>query len=98
VRDEDIEDLLAAVNQLKRRHVVCVASLREEVLDRAVLDAVQTFDDAIRVAATGQYVEQRARTHRALRAQGADVLDVTCRELPGALVEHYLAVKRAARL
>ena len=56
------------------------------------------FDDAVHVAATAQYVEQRARTHRALRAQGADVLDVTCRELPGALVEHYLAVKRAARL
>ena len=98
VRDEDIEDLLAAVNQLKRRHIVCVASLREEVLDRAVQDSVHGLDDAIRVAATAQYVEQRARTHRALRAQGADVLDVTCRELPGALVEHYLAVKRAARL
>jgi uncharacterized protein (DUF58 family) len=97
-RDEDIEDLLAAVSQLRRRHVVCVASLREEVLDRAVGAPVQTFDDAIHVAATMQYVEQRARTHRALRAQGADVLDVTCRELPGALVEHYLAVKRAARL
>ena len=97
-RDEDIEDLLGAVTLLKRRHVVCVASLREEVLDRAVHEPVRSFDDAVHVAATAQYVEQRARTHRALRAQGADVLDVTCRELPGALVEHYLAIKRAARL
>ena len=97
-RDEDIEDLLAAVGQLKRRHLVCVASLREEVLDRALLAPVHGFDDAVDVAATAQYVEQRARTHRALRAAGADVLDVTCRELPSALVEHYLAVKRAARL
>jgi uncharacterized protein (DUF58 family) len=97
-RDEDIEDLLAAVSQLKRRHIVCVASLREEVLDRAMNEPVRNFDDAVHVAATMQYVEQRARTHRALRAQGADVLDVTCRELPGALVEHYLAVKRSARL
>ncbi len=35
-RDEDIEDLVAAVRQLQRRHLVCVASLREEVLDREI--------------------------------------------------------------
>src|SRR5581483_9421448 len=87
-RDEDIEDLLAAIRQLQRRHVVCVASLREEVLDRAVRQPVQNLDDAIDLSATGQYLEQRERTHRTLRAEGADVLDVTCRELPAALVEH----------
>jgi uncharacterized protein (DUF58 family) len=97
-RDEDIEDLVGAVRQLQRRHLVCVASLREDVLDRSLREEVRTFDDAIRVAAMAQYVEQRARTHRTLRAQGADVLDVSCSELPAALVEHYLAMKRAARL
>lgn len=97
-RDEDIEDLAAAVRQLQRRHLVCVASLREAVLDDSPSDGVRTFDDAIRVAAMAQYVEQRSRTHRTLRAQGADVLDVSCTQLPAALVEHYLAMKRAARL
>ena len=97
-RDEDIEDLLAAVRQLQRRHLVCVASLREQVLDRTLQQSVRNFDDAVRTAATMQYVEQRRRTHRLLRAQGADVLDVTCNELPAALVEHYLSIKRAARL
>ena len=38
-RDEDIEDLLAAVRQLRRRHLVCVASLREEVIDRTAQQA-----------------------------------------------------------
>ncbi len=33
VRDEDSEELLAAVHLLQRRHLVCVASLREQVLD-----------------------------------------------------------------
>ncbi|MEO5561553.1 MAG: DUF58 domain-containing protein [Dokdonella sp.] len=97
-RDEDIEDLAAAVRQLQRRHLVCVASLREEVLDRSLQQNVRNFDDALHVAAMAQYIEQRARTHRTLRAQGADVLDVSCSELPAALVEHYLAMKRAARL
>jgi uncharacterized protein (DUF58 family) len=97
-RDEDIEDLIGAVRQLQRRHLVCVASLREQVLDRAAHQDVVDFDAALNVAATLQYVEQRKRTHHLLRAQGADVLDVTCAELPAALVEHYLAIKRAARL
>ncbi|MEO8671216.1 MAG: DUF58 domain-containing protein [Tahibacter sp.] len=98
VRDEDIEDLLGAVRQLQRRHLVCVASLREDVLDRTLQQNVHNFDDALYVAAMSQYVEQRTRTHGALRAQGCDVLDVSCSELPAALVEHYLAIKRAARL
>lgn len=98
VRDEDIEDLLAAVHLLRKRHLVCIASLREDVLDHSRQRAVRTLDDALEVTAMAQYLEQRARAHRMLRAQGTDVLDVTCAELPAALVEHYLAMKRAARL
>ncbi|WP_257389559.1 DUF58 domain-containing protein, partial [Tahibacter caeni] len=98
VRDEDIEDLLAAVRQLQRRHLVCVASLREQALERPLDQPVADLDDAIGVGALAQYIEQRTRAHEALRAQGTDVLDVTCAELPAALVQHYLAVKRAARL
>jgi uncharacterized protein (DUF58 family) len=97
-RDEDVEDLVAAIRQLQRRHLVCAASLREQVLDRSRREPVQDFDDALRVAAFAQYAERRVQTHRILRAQGVDVLDVTCDELPSALVEHYLATKRAARL
>jgi uncharacterized protein (DUF58 family) len=98
VRDEDIEDLVVAVRLMQKRHLVCVASLREQVVDTALQQDVQGFDDAIRVAAMAQYVEQRTRAHQALRAQGSEVLDVTCAELPAALVEHYLAIKRAGRL
>ncbi len=98
VRDEDIEDLVAAVRQLQRRHLVCVASLREQVLDHSLQQEVLGFDDAVRVSAMAQYVEQRTRAHQALRAQGTEVLDVNCNELPAALVQHYLAIKRAGRL
>lgn len=98
VRDEDMQDLLAAVRQLQKRHLVCVASLREQVLDELLEQEVETFDDALRVTAMAQYVEYRTRAHQALRAQSTDVLDVTCSELPAALVQHYLAIKRAGRL
>jgi uncharacterized protein (DUF58 family) len=97
-RDEDIDDLLGAVRLLQRRHLVCVASLREAALDQSLRQTVAGFDDALALAATAQYVEQRSRTHALLRAQCPDLLDVTCAQLPAALVEHYLAMKRAARL
>jgi uncharacterized protein (DUF58 family) len=97
-RDEDVDDLLRAVQQLQKRHLVCVASLREQSLDDALQAPVRSLDDALRLGATAQYLEARDRAHQALRARGVDVLDVTCGALPRALVDHYLAVKRAARL
>ncbi|MCD9029516.1 DUF58 domain-containing protein [Luteimonas sp. BDR2-5] len=92
--DEDIEDVLAAVRMLQRRHLVIVASLRERALDD-VLDApVHDHADAVRAGATARYLAQRKAAHDALRNHRVMVLDVTGAELPAALVERYLAVKR----
>jgi len=98
VRDEDVEDVVAAVHQLARRHLVCVASLREDVIGATLARVPDTLEDALTTTAMAQYAESRDRAHVALRARGCQVLDVTCAELPAALVEHYLAVKRAALL
>lgn len=97
-RDEDCEELAVAARQMQRRHLVCIASLRERVLDEAMKAPVQDLDSALRHAAALQYLSSRDQAHRRLRSQGLTVLDVTARQLPQALVEHYLAVKRAARL
>ncbi len=97
-RDEDIEDLLAGVRQLQRRHLVCVASLREAMLDELIEQPPERVDTALEASAAAHYLDRRQRAHTALRAQGATVLDVTASQLPGALVDHYLAMKRAGRL
>lgn len=94
VRDEDIEDLLAAVRLLQKRHLVCVASLRERELDQALAREVETLPDAVQAGAITGYLQQRADAHEALRSHRVMVLDVTAEELPAALVERYLAVKR----
>jgi uncharacterized protein (DUF58 family) len=94
VRDEDIEDLLAAVRLLQRRHLVCVASLRETSLDEALDGDVRDLQGAIHAGAVARYLEQRTAAHDALRSHRVMVLDVSSDELPGALVERYLAVKR----
>ena len=98
VRDEDIEDLLAAVRLLQKRHLVCVASLRERALDEAIDEEVHDLPGAIRAAAVARYLEQRTAAHEALRSHRVMVMDVASEELPAALVERYLAVKRAGLL
>ena len=94
LRDEDIEDVLAAVRMLQKRHLVVVASLRERALDEVLDRDVHDIADAVRAGATAQYLAQRAAAHDKLRSHRVVVLDVTSEQLPGALVERYLAIKR----
>lgn len=98
LRDEDSDDLLAAVRMLQRRHLVVVASLRERAIDEALDAPVDDLSDALRAAAAARYLAQRAAVHDALRQHKVMVLDVTCEQLPGALVERYLAIKRDGAL
>ncbi len=98
LRDEDSEDLLAAVRMLQRRHLVVVASLRERAIDEALDGEVRELPDALRAGAAARYLAQRAAVHDALRRRHVAVLDVTCEQLPAALVEKYLAVKREGLL
>ena len=86
------------ITALQQRHRVVVASLREEALDVALDDDVRDLRGAIRASAAARYLQQRAAAHEALRSQRVSVLDVTCAELPGALVERYLAIKREGLL
>ncbi|PBJ81639.1 DUF58 domain-containing protein [Lysobacteraceae bacterium NML93-0399] len=94
LRDEDIEDVLAAVRMLQKRHLVIVASLRERALDEVLSNEVHEHEDAVFAGATARYLAQRKVAHDALRNHRIAVLDVTGDELPSALVERYLAVKR----
>ncbi|GAB1595149.1 DUF58 domain-containing protein [Lysobacter claricitrinus] len=94
LRDEDMDDVLAAVQLLRRRHLVCIASLREAALDQALAAEVTDLQGALTAGATAQYLARRTEAHDALRSHGVLVLDVTCEQLPAALVEKYLAVKR----
>ncbi|GAB6195438.1 DUF58 domain-containing protein [Lysobacter xanthus] len=98
LRDEDMDDVLAAARLLRRRHVVCVASLRESVLDAMLAADVGDLDDALTAGATAQYLAGRTAAHEALRGHGVVVLDVTADALPTALVEKYLEIKRAGGL
>ncbi|MEO0577879.1 MAG: DUF58 domain-containing protein [Pseudomonadota bacterium] len=97
-REEDSHDLRVATGLLSRRHLVMVASLREQVLDDAVEHHVDDFDDALRNAATNRYLGLRREAQDLLRAQGVYVEDCLSQDLPSAITNRYLAIKRAGSL
>ncbi len=98
VREEDSQDLRIATDLLKRRHLVILASLRERALDETVARNIHGFDDALLFAATNQYLDARRESHKLLRAGGVFVEDCLSDELPSAITNRYLAIKRAGIL
>ncbi|RRV28870.1 DUF58 domain-containing protein [Pseudomonas sp. o96-267] len=98
LRDEDDQDLLAAVRRLSRQHRVLITSLREEALDRLRQTPVEQFDQALAYCGTLDYLNARADLHERLAAHGVPVLDARPGELGPELVSSYLAWKKAGAL
>ena len=98
LRDEDDETLMPALQALRARHLVVLASLREAILGRALGARVDTFDRAVTHAAAADYLALRERAFRRIAAAGVVTLDVEPDRLPIALVNRYLELKRAGRL
>ena len=98
LRDEDDSTLQPALAQLRKRHLVLVASLRETGLDRLLQQPVGDFDSALAYAAAVDYRQARQTQLARLRAQGINVLDTAPAQLPVALVNRYWEMKRSGTL
>jgi len=98
LRDEDGDEVAAAVRLLRRRHLVLLASLRETSLDRALEQPVSNFAQALRTGAAHHFLASRRRAHNRLRDRGVFAIDVTPASLPIAIVNGYLDVKRSGAL
>ena len=98
LRDEDDDTLLPALEVLRRRHLVLFASLRERILTAALSAAVNDFDSALSHAAAADYLRDRFASFRRLERRGAQLLDIEPQELPLALVNRYLEIKRSGIL
>lgn len=97
-RNEDHSDLLAAISQLRKRHLVVLADLREEMLDEVLVAPIGSRQDALRFHAVQQYMDEREKQHMMLHHYGAITLDITASQLPISLVNQYLEIKGSARL
>lgn len=98
LRDEDAEELRPAVSLLRRQHLVILASLQERVLNQVAEQTVYDFHDAVRLAATDIYLEERRLAHEELKHYGVMVLDVEPQILPVTLVNRYLDIKLSGQL
>jgi len=98
LRDEDDDTLLPALNLLRRRHLVLFASLRERLLDEALAHRVHDLDSALTHAGAADYLQARITSFRRLERSGALLIDVQPTELPLALVNRYLDIKRTGLL
>ncbi len=98
LRDEDDDTLAPALRLLQTKHLVLFASLRENILSRALSSRVDSFDRAITHAAVADYLQSRRRMFNRLEGLGAMCVDVEPEQLPMTLVNRYLEIKRSGRL
>ena len=98
LRDEDTDDLLPALNLLRKRHLLLLASMRELALDQKLTEPVDHLEEAIEQAATQHYLQLRQQTLERVRATGTLCLDVPPTELSTQLINRYLEIKRSGAL
>lgn len=98
LREEDSDDLLAAVKLLSKQHLVMVASLRENSLDDILAAQVTDFDSAVGYSAAVDFSQRRRQLLEQLRARGAIVSDAVPQIMHINLVNEYLSLKRSGRI
>ncbi|WP_020559784.1 DUF58 domain-containing protein [Thiofilum flexile] len=94
LRDEDQGDLLPALQLVRKRHPVVIASLHETAIDVLLEQTIHSLPEALDYAAAVQHLQTRATLMKTLQASGIAALDVMPTELAAKLVNHYLDIKR----
>lgn len=98
LRDEDDAAIRQACAMLSSKHLVLCASMREKILDEVLREPVQGFEQALRVAGTNLYLQQRQEAIRRLGLPAGQWIDVTPERLSSSLVNRYLDIKESGQL
>lgn len=98
MRDEDADDLLPAINLLKKRHLVLLASLREASIDLTLEKPIDDLQSAIDNSATQQYLQHRKTAFEKLISSGITTMDVSPDKLTVELINAYLGIKGSGAL
>lgn len=95
LHDEDDDTLAPALALLRNRHRVLLASLRDPAPAQALETPVRAFEDALLHGAIHEDLERQRLAFQRLDTRGILTLDALPHELPIALVNRYLALKRS---
>ncbi len=98
LRGEDGKELIPALQVLKSRHLVLLASMRERSVEDSISDPVESFSSALRFLAADRYVQERREILATLGALGILTLDSTAQEFAIALANAYFDIKAAGRI
>jgi uncharacterized protein (DUF58 family) len=97
-RDEDAAELAPALQLLRGRHLVILASLRERVVRELAEQPLDSAEQAVEVAGAHLFQQARSDALNRLVAREALLIDAEPARLPVELVNRYHAVKRAGLL
>jgi uncharacterized protein (DUF58 family) len=92
------ETLVPALPMLRRRHLVMVGAVRDPVVETWSRQRPTTAEETYRRAAALRTLDQRTAVARALRQQGATVIDTLPGRLAAFVSDFYLETKAAGRL
>lgn len=98
LRSEDSGDLMPALRLLRTRHLVVTATLREKSLQDRLEKPVVTLQDALELAATHRYFQERRGVIETLQSHGIIAVDAPAQDLPIALANRYLDIKQSGAL
>ncbi|MBF0198017.1 MAG: DUF58 domain-containing protein [Planctomycetes bacterium] len=93
IREEESPEILAAMDLLKRKHIVVLASFREPAIDQFIHDDLIDTDQALSALAARDTLAKRYALRKKLIDKGVRVIDCLPQELPISLCNEYLYLK-----
>ena len=98
LRGEDGKELVPALQVLKTRHLVLLASMRERVVEDATTQPVNSFSTALKFLAADRYMQERREILANLASRGILTLDSTAQQFAVSLANSYFDIKAAGRI
>jgi uncharacterized protein (DUF58 family) len=92
-RNEDAPELANALRLLRSRHLVVLASLREQIVAEIAAQSLQTPERALEAAAALEYQQSRGDMLRRFAVDGVLTIDCEPRQLGVELVNRYTVLK-----
>lgn len=91
---QDREDLGQAARLLSQRHLVMIASMRQQALTETLASEIVSLDDALRYCGVTHHLQQQAAMFAELRSNNVIVADTPPAYMHAALISEYMALKR----
>ena len=92
---QDREDLTQAVRLLSQRHLVMVASMRQQALTDTLAQEIVSLDDALRYCGVAHHLQEQAAMFAQLRGHSVIVADTAPAYMHSTLISEYMALKRS---